>query len=105
MSQLRTIPIRRSLIRPNLIMGCERELLSFSGMLSAMVVLVLMQVIGIFFAALSGFILWSGFLFVLSRLGNQDPIMSKIYLRHIRYRIFYPAHGRFTAPTPTYKSH
>jgi len=104
MITLRQIPIRRSLIRPNLIMGCERELLSYSGMFSAMIVLTLMQAVGIFCAGLVGFGIWSALLYILTQLGHSDPLMSKVYLKHIKYRIFYPAHGRFDAPLRHYRT-
>jgi type IV secretory pathway TrbD component len=101
---LRRIPIRRSLIRPNLILGAERELVIFSGMLSAAVMLVLMQGVSVILAVAVSFGIWSSFLFVLTRMARSDPAMSKLYLKHIRYQIFYPAHGRINAHPRDYKS-
>ena len=34
---------------------------------------------------------WIGSIAVLQRMGKADPMLRQIYMRHIRYRPFYPA--------------
>jgi hypothetical protein len=39
----------------------------------------------------------------LSRMGRSDPMLRQVYIRHVKYRPFYPAKGRLggeTAVTP-----
>jgi hypothetical protein len=30
----------------------------------------------------------------LSRMGRSDPMLRQVYIRHVKYRPFYPAKGR-----------
>jgi type IV secretion system protein VirB3 len=34
---------------------------------------------------------WIGVIAILQRMGKADPILRQVYMRHIRYRPFYPA--------------
>jgi type IV secretion system protein VirB3 len=84
---LRTIPIRRAGNRENLFMGGDRELVMFSGLLA----------FGLIFSAqdlkatIFGLILWFGALFVFRLMAKSDPKMRNVYLRHRRYKPYYPA--------------
>lgn len=84
---LRTIPIRRAGNRENLFMGGDRELVMFSGLLA----------FGLIFSAqdlkatIFGLILWFGALFVFRLMAKADPKMRNVYLRHRRYKSYYPA--------------
>ena len=46
-------------------------------------------------AALWGIVLavafWLGAVAVLQRMGKADPMLRQVYMRHVRYRAFYPA--------------
>lgn len=89
-STLRTVPIHRALNRPNLVMGCDREMVMFIGLISAVLI------IGVFEwkAALFGLCLWMFGLFLLRRMAKADPKMRHVYLRNKTYKDHY-------APRPT----
>jgi type IV secretion system protein TrbD len=91
--QPRTIPIHVSLIRPILLMGAERELVLVSAIIAAVLVMslerLLFTVVGVVFWALS--------LAALQRAAKNDPLLSRVYLRHTRYRGYYSAQSRATA--------
>ncbi|MDR2779713.1 MAG: VirB3 family type IV secretion system protein [Synergistaceae bacterium] len=91
--QIRTIPIHRSLARPQLIMGCERVLF----LMLCMVVTLLAGPGGIMSKNLVNVFLGGAFFFigraVLSRMAKADPMMSGVFKRSVRYRPEYPASG------------
>lgn len=87
MSELQRAPILRAMLRTNLFMGCDREL-----MLSSIVVVSAMAftsmnviIIGISIALLSVIV------HALRALAKSDPDMRKVYLKHIKYKPYYPA--------------
>jgi len=84
---LRRIPIRRSGNRTNLFMGGDREMVMFSGLLSAVLVLATQN----FTAIVLGIILWFFCLKALRMMAKADPFMRQVYLRHRQYNAFYPA--------------
>lgn len=84
---LLTTPVHRSLTRPNLFMGGDRELVMFSGLLAFALVFTAQEWI----AAVYGTILWFGALLVLRRMAKADPKMRWVYLRHRQYKRYYPA--------------
>lgn len=85
MAELQRIPIHRSLNRPNLLAGCERELILVSAMIAGTLVVVAMAWV----TAVAGVLFWLGIVTVLRQMAKADPMMSKVYLRHIRYKAFY----------------
>lgn len=87
MEKPREIIVHQSCNRPNLLLGCDRELLLLCGMLAAMLIFALVTWWGVAF----GITLWAMSLAALSRMGKADPLMRLIYIRHVRYRPFYPA--------------
>jgi|CEGE01.1.fsa_nt_gi type IV secretion system protein VirB3 len=90
MSQdLRHIPIHRALNRPDLMAGCERELLLLTGLITLTLVVVALNTV----AAITGVIIWTACVAGLRAMAKADPYMSKVYLRHIKYKAFYPAHS------------
>mgnify|MGYP001195896815 CR=1 FL=1 len=86
---LNLFPIHQSLSKPDLVFGCERQLLLFSGMITTILVVVLMNMI----AAIVGMVFWFAAIGVLRAMAKSDPATSKVYLRHIRYTAYYPAHS------------
>lgn len=76
----------QSLIRPNLIMGCDRDLFFFSG-LAAFILIALSQN---WTAAFIGAFIWFSALALLQRMAKADPLMRPVYLRHRRYQTYYP---------------
>lgn len=84
---LRTIPIRRAGNRHNLFMGGDRELVMFSGLLAAALIFSAQELR----ATVFGLALWFAALFVLRLMAKADPRLRPVYLRHRRYRPYYPA--------------
>lgn len=76
-----------SLIRPTLLLGCDRELLIFSALISFTLVVIVQT----WFGFISGCLLWVAFLAIFRSMGKADPFLRIVYIRHSRYRIYYPA--------------
>lgn len=84
---LRSIPIRRCGNRPSLFMGGDRELVMFSGLLSAILIFAAQD----WLAALAGLVIWSLTLKWLRLMAKSDPYMRAIYLRQRHYQAYYSA--------------
>ena len=84
---MRTIPIRRAGNRENLFMGGDRELVMFSGLLAGALIFSAQELR----ATIFGLALWFGALFVLRQMAKADRKLRQVYLRHRRYRAYYPA--------------
>ncbi len=84
---LRTTPIRQSGNRPNLFMGGDRELVMFSGLLAFALIFSAHEIK----ATIFGIVLWIFALFVLRLMAKDDPQLRHVYLRHRRYKTYYPA--------------
>lgn len=95
MTRPREIVIHQSANRPHLLLGGDRELVLFAALLSAMLIFALVTWWGI----VAGIGLWLASVAVLSRMGRFDPMLRQVYVRHVRYRAFYPAKGRIYSET------
>ncbi len=91
--QPRTIPIHVSLIRPILLMGAERELVLTSAIIAAVLVMSLER----FLFAVVGVVFWALSVAALQRAAKNDSLLSRVYMRHTRYRAYYPAQSRATS--------
>ena len=78
MEQQWEITVHRSLTRPMLVLGCERELVMMLGMLAGIFIVSLSQL----WAAILGVTLWVVGVFFLQRMGAKDPQLS-LSLIHI----------------------
>ncbi len=87
MSELNFVPIHRSLHRPNLILGAEREPLFLSMLLP--VAFTLSSFSGLMLA--TSIIFWIIASFFLRNMAKSDPDMGKIWLRFRKYQNYYPA--------------
>ena len=99
MDRPREIVIHQSANRPHLLLGGDRELVLFAALMSAMLIFALVTWWGI----VAGIAIWIGAVAVLSRMGRFDPMLRQVYVRHVKYRAYYPAKGRVrgeTAATP-----
>jgi type IV secretion system protein TrbD len=76
-----------SVNRPQLLMGGDRELVLLAGLLCGVMAVSVMTIMSFLIAGLA----FGVIVMVLSRLGKADPLMRKVYSRHIRYKDFYPA--------------
>lgn len=79
--------IHQSANRPHLILGGDRELVLFAGLTAVCLAFTLATWWGV----LIGIVFWLGAVAVLSRMGKADPLLRHVYLRHIKYKMFYPA--------------
>ncbi len=84
---LRTIPIRRAGNRSNLFMGGDRELVMFSGLLAFALIFSAQELR----ATVIGLVLWFGALFACRLMAKSDPRLRHVYLRHRKYKRYYPA--------------
>lgn len=84
---LRTIPLRRAGNRHNLFMGGDRELVMFAGLLAGALIFSAQDLR----ATVFGVMLWVAALCMLRLMAKADPKLRHVYLRHRRYRGYYPA--------------
>ena len=76
----------------------DRELVQLSALFSAMLIFALVTWWGV----AAGVALWVVAVAVLSRMGKADPMLRQVYVRHVRYRPFYPAKsGLFSSSIST----
>jgi type IV secretion system protein VirB3 len=85
MSALRITPLYRALYRPSLLLGGERELVLFTGLVAGGLIVSAMN----FLALAVGLLVWFGCIGLLRAMAKFDPALSKVYLRHLRYQSYY----------------
>lgn len=83
---LRAIPIRRSGNRDNLFMGGDRELVMFAGLMAFALIFSSQELK----ATVYGLFLWFASLYLFRLMAKSDPKMRKVYLRHRKYKPYYP---------------
>ncbi|HCL67622.1 MAG TPA: conjugal transfer protein TrbD [Rhizobium sp.] len=86
-SNLSRSPVHRALSRPNLLMGSDRELV----LLTALAAIILIFVVLTWYAALFGLAIWMIAVAALRMMAKADPLMRRVYVRHISYKAFYRA--------------
>lgn len=97
MQEPRRLSIHRSLNRPHLLMGAERSLVLFAGVVTALLLFSgSLSVVSMTLAV----VFWCAAFWALVRMGKADPQMSQVYQRHLRYRAYYSAHSCVDAPLP-----
>ena len=84
---MRSIVIHPAINRPNQLLGGDRELVLITALTAATLGLSL----GTWWGVVLAVMFWIGTVGVLQRMGKADPHLRQVYLRHIRYRQFYPA--------------
>lgn len=94
---LRTIPIRRSGNRHNLFLGGDRELVMCAGLLAFALVFSAQELR----AAVAGVLLWFSALFVCRLMAKSDPKLRHVYMRHRKYKSYYPARSTPFRLNPT----
>ena len=93
----REVVIHQSANRPNQILGGDRELVLIAMLTSISLAFSL----GTWWGIGLSVAFWVGAVAVLQRMGKADPLLRQIYVRHIRYRAFYPAKsGLFSRCVP-----
>ncbi|TGQ04870.1 MULTISPECIES: conjugal transfer protein TrbD [unclassified Mesorhizobium] len=79
--------IHRALSRPNLLMGADRELVLLTGLAAVILIFVVLT----WYAALFGVAIWLVAVAALRMMAQSDPLMRRVYLRHISFRPYYRA--------------
>lgn len=95
----REVKYHESANRHNLILGGEREWV----LCTALIVVILVVLIQTWWSAAFGLALWFVAVGILKRMGKEDPILTKVMFKHLRYRDFYPGQSgidRTTAQSP-----
>ena len=83
-------PFHRVLHRANLFLGGEREPALLTLLVAGGLAVSGMNWVSL----LVGAALWFSAIPVLRWMAKSDPHMARIYLRHVRYRGYYPARSR-----------
>ena len=91
MDNPRRIPIHRSLNRPTLLLGGDRELVLGAGLLAGILIFSL----GTWWGVAMGIAFWLVSVAILSRLGKSDPLMRPVFIRHQKYQSYFPAAPRW----------
>lgn len=91
----RRIPIHRSLNRPTLLLGGDRELVLGAGLLAGILVFSL----GTWWGVVMGIAFWLVSVGILSRLGKADPIIRPVFIRHQKYQSYLPPSARWCGKT------
>ncbi len=84
---MRTLTIHQSLHRHSHVMGAERELVLMSGLIALLVGFGGLSLLSGF----TGVCFWLTAICALRRMAKADPVMSKVWLRHIKMRHSYVA--------------
>jgi type IV secretory pathway TrbD component len=87
---LRRLPFHRVLHRPALFLGGERELALMTLIIAGGLAVSGMNLVSL---AVGG-ILWFCSIPVLRWMARSDPQMTKVYIRQLKYRGYYPARSR-----------
>ena len=87
MNTRREISINPALCRPDHIWGVERELVLMSMLIVVMFIALAFEIKLTIFALLFWTLTYQG----LRMMAKADPIMSMVWLRHIKQQEFYPA--------------
>ena len=90
MDEPRSIPFRQSLLRPELVMGGEREPVMCAA-LFAILVGTSGAASGQFLTVGLALAFYLGSVLLFRRLAKADSAMSKVWRRHITYRHYYAA--------------
>jgi len=84
-SNLARSRVHRALSRPNLLMGADRELVLLTGLVSIILIFVVLT----WYAALFGMAIWLVAVAALRMMAKADPLMRRVYLRHVSYKAYY----------------
>ncbi|WFU12987.1 conjugal transfer protein TrbD (plasmid) [Rhizobium sp. CB3090] len=79
--------IHRALSRSNLLMGADRELVLITGLAAVILIFVVLTI----YSALFGAAVWIVVLGLLRMMAKADPLMRRVYVRHISYKHSYKA--------------
>ena len=92
--------IHQSLHRQNLVLGAERELAMSSSLIALLVGVGGMTVI----SGIAAFVFWLAAIFVLRLMARADPLMSKVWMRHVKQQDLYSAKASRWRPLGGFKT-
>lgn len=84
---LQRVEIYGALNKPNLIFGCDRELILMTGVIAFALVFSGMTIVSTFVGII--LLLFNGFF--LRLMAKSDPLMRFIFMRQLKYKKFYLA--------------
>ena len=87
MEGLEVVPIYKSLHKPNLVFGCEREPVLIAALIPLAMTLSAFSLLML--AAGVGF--WIICSFFLRIMAKRDPLLTKLWIRFIKHQGHYPA--------------
>jgi type IV secretion system protein TrbD len=90
MSELRRTALHRALHRANLLLGGERELVLITAIICGGLAVSALNLVA---SAIGGSV-WLIAIGLLRMMAKADPQMSRIYLRQLHYRPYYPPRSR-----------
>lgn len=85
--ELASVSIYSALNKPNLIAGCDRELILMTGVIVGALVFTGMT----FITTIIGIILFVFISFFLRMMAKADPLMRAIFVKQLSYKKFYYA--------------
>lgn len=77
--------IHRALSRSNQLMGADRELVLLTGLATVILIFVVLT----WFSVLFGIAIWIAVIGALRMMAKADPMMRRVYLRHVGYKRSY----------------
>jgi type IV secretion system protein VirB3/type IV secretion system protein VirB4 len=94
----RTLPIHQSLHRHAHVLGAEREPVMTSALIALLVGVGGLTAV----SAIAAVTFWLVAVFALRRMAKADPVMSRVWLRHIKQQDYYPAKASRWRPVGGY---
>ncbi len=91
--------VYQSLHRHNHLLGAEQDLVMLSALVAFMLAMSGLTLVGI----ISALLFWVLAIFALRKIAKNDPIMSKVFMRHIKQQGFYPAKSPIWRKTEGFK--
>jgi len=88
-NSLLSVPFHSALNKPNLVLGGERDLMLFTGLISSAMIFVALSLQ----SAIIGIVVWFVFSSLIRKMAKADPLMSKIYIKQLNYQHYYMAHS------------
>lgn len=92
-------PVHDAFTRHFLMKGAERTPAMVSAIFSLYMTFLITMRFAIWYGIPVGLVLWTVCIEILRRMAKADPQMCSVFFRHIKYKSFYPARGRFNART------
>lgn len=96
-------PIRTSLIRHQTWLGGDRRVVGMSILLAILLGWMVANAYGFIFAISVVIIFWGGGVWIGQELVKNDPYTLDCWIRHLKYRKYYPAKAHHATEVPAVK--